>query len=50
MLLRDRVATLAEMADAAHYFYTTPHPAQEAIAEQVNAGNVAALVELHVDL
>ena len=47
MLLRDRVATLAEMADAAHYFYTTPHPAEEAIAEQVNPGNIAALVELH---
>ena len=24
VLLRDRVATLAEMADAAHYFYATP--------------------------
>ena len=26
LLLRDRVATLDEMADAAHYFYATPHP------------------------
>jgi glutamyl-tRNA synthetase len=26
ILIRDRVATLTEMADAAHYFYATPHP------------------------
>jgi glutamyl-tRNA synthetase len=26
MLLRDRVATLAEMADAAHYFYSAVSP------------------------
>ncbi len=46
LLLRDRVATLTEMADAAHYFYATPHPAPEAIAGQVNATNVPALVEI----
>ena len=46
MLLRDRVPTLVEMADAAHYFYITPHPSQEQIAEQVNASNRGALAEL----
>ncbi len=46
LLLRDRVAALTEMADAAHYFYATPHPAPEAIAGQVNATNVPALVEI----
>ena len=45
-LLRDRAATLTEMADAARYFYVTVHPAPERLAEQVNAGNRAALVEL----
>ena len=45
-LVRDRVATLAEMADAAHYFYTTPHPTPEQIAEYVTAGNRAALTAL----
>jgi glutamyl-tRNA synthetase len=43
MLLRDRVATFAEMADAAHYFYSTPHPAPELVADFVNDGNRAAL-------
>ena len=41
MLLRDRVATLAEMADAAHYFYAAPHPSAERLAEHVSAGNRA---------
>jgi glutamyl-tRNA synthetase len=50
MLLRDRVATLAEMADAAHYFYATPHPAADKIAEFVNDGNRAALAQLAADL
>jgi glutamyl-tRNA synthetase len=50
MLLRDRVATLAEMADAAHYFYVTPHPAADKIAEFVNDGNRAALAQLAADL
>ena len=36
-LLRDRVATLAEMADAAHYFYAAPHRAPEMVAEHVPA-------------
>ena len=38
--------TLVEMADAAHYFYATPHPAPDKVAEFVNDGNRAALVEL----
>jgi len=46
-LLHDRAATLAEMADAAHYFYATVHPTPERIAEHVNEGNRDALVELH---
>jgi glutamyl-tRNA synthetase len=45
-LLRDRAATLAEMADAAHYFYTTVHPAPAQLAEHVNAGSRDALIEL----
>ncbi|HEY3179606.1 MAG TPA: glutamate--tRNA ligase [Casimicrobiaceae bacterium] len=46
MLLRDRVATFAEMADAAHYFYAVPHPAVDKIAEFVNDGNREALTAL----
>ena len=46
-LLRDRVPTLAEMADAAHYFYATPHVPPEQVAEFVTDKNRAALVELH---
>jgi glutamyl-tRNA synthetase len=46
MLLRDRVPTLVEMADAAHYFYATPHPSPEQRAEQLNASNRGALAEL----
>ncbi|MEP7183250.1 MAG: glutamate--tRNA ligase [Betaproteobacteria bacterium] len=46
ILLRDRVATLVEMADAAHYFYATPHAGPEKIAEHVTADNRAALTEL----
>jgi len=49
-LLRDRAATLAEMADAARYFYATVHPPAEKIAEHVSAGNRGALVELHAEL
>jgi len=50
MLLRDRVATFAEMADAAHYFYAAPHPTVEKLAEFVNAANRPALVQLAADL
>jgi glutamyl-tRNA synthetase len=45
-LLRDRAATLVEMADAARYFYATPQAAPEQIAEHVNDGNRPALIEL----
>jgi glutamyl-tRNA synthetase len=45
-LLRDRVATLTEMADAAHYFYATPRPTRERIAEHVTAANRSALEQL----
>ena len=45
-LLRDRTATLAEMADAAHYFYAAIHPTPERLAEHVNDANRGALVEL----
>jgi len=53
MLLRDRVATLSEMADAAHYFYAATHPAVDKIAEFVNDGNreaLAALTEHFADI
>jgi glutamyl-tRNA synthetase len=36
-LLRDRVHTLAEMADAAHYFYAAPHPSRDKLAEHLTA-------------
>jgi len=37
LLLRDRVATLAEMAAAARYFYADPEPGAQAIAAHVDA-------------
>ena len=46
LLVRDRVATLAEMADAAHYFYRVPHPTPEQLAEFVTEANRVALSEL----
>jgi glutamyl-tRNA synthetase len=49
VLLRDRVATLTEMADAAHYFYVAPHPQPAKIAEHVGAGNRGALAELEAE-
>jgi glutamyl-tRNA synthetase len=48
-LLRDRVATLTEMADAAHYFYATPHPPFEKLEGFVNDGNRPALAQLAAD-
>ena len=45
-LLRDRVATLAEMADAARYFYAPPPPSPERVAEHANAASLPALSEL----
>jgi glutamyl-tRNA synthetase len=46
-LLRDRAATFAEMADAAHYFYALPVVTPEALATHVTAATRPALVELH---
>ncbi len=48
-LLRDRVATLAEMADAAHYFYVEPHAAKPLVAEYVPAATRPALIDLHTE-
>ena len=43
VLVRDRVATMAEMADAAHYFYAVPRASAERLAEHVNPANRPAL-------
>jgi glutamyl-tRNA synthetase len=47
VLLRDRVGTLVEMADAAHYFYAAPHSKPEFLAQHVPEASRAALVALH---
>jgi glutamyl-tRNA synthetase len=49
-LLRDRCATLAEMADAAHYFYADVHPPAELLAAQIVDANRPALFELESEL
>ena len=46
VLVRDRVATFAEMADAAHYFYAVPQASAERLAEHVNPANRPALEDL----
>ena len=46
MIVRDRVGTLAEMADATHYFYAVPHPKPELVAEHVGGAVREALTEL----
>jgi glutamyl-tRNA synthetase len=46
-LLRERVATLAEMADAAHYFYAAPQPRPEFLAQHVPEASRPALAEIH---
>jgi glutamyl-tRNA synthetase len=48
MLLRDRAATLADMAAAAHYFYAAPAPSPELARGQLNDTNRAALLDLIV--
>jgi glutamyl-tRNA synthetase len=48
-LLRDRAATLAEMADAARYFYEAPAPDPAMLAEQINDANRPVLGELHIE-
>jgi glutamyl-tRNA synthetase len=45
-LLRDRSATLVDMADAAGYFYALPEVSAQALAEQVPAASRGALAEL----
>ncbi len=46
MLLRDRVSTLAEMTDSAHYFYASLHPPAALVAELVGEDVRAALSDL----
>jgi glutamyl-tRNA synthetase len=46
MLLRDRVSTLTEMADAAHYFYSTVAAPAELVAELVSEPVRVALLGL----
>ena len=46
-LLRDRAATLTEMADAAHYFYATPSVAPGMLAERLADAARPALGALH---
>ncbi|HXX86649.1 MAG TPA: glutamate--tRNA ligase [Casimicrobiaceae bacterium] len=46
-LLRDRAPTLAEMTDAARYFYVTPVPSTEQVAAQMTEANRPALVDLY---
>jgi glutamyl-tRNA synthetase len=48
-LLKDRAATLVEMAEAARYFYAPVDTAPGLVAEQVGAANRAALGELHAE-
>jgi glutamyl-tRNA synthetase len=50
MLVRDRVATLTEMADAARYFYAPPQAAPELRASLVNDAIGAALADLAMEL
>jgi len=50
VLVRDRVATLVEMADAAHYFYATPGPRPELLADFVSGPVRGALSELQAQL
>jgi glutamyl-tRNA synthetase len=45
-LLRDRAATLVEMAEAARYFYREPAVPPQLLAEHVNDRNRPALLEL----
>jgi glutamyl-tRNA synthetase len=46
LILRERVATLAEMAAAAHYFYAAPQPDPQTIAAHVDAGQRPVFEEL----
>ena len=46
LLIRDRVSTLVEMAESAHFFYATLHPPAALVAELVGADVRAALSDL----
>jgi len=46
-LLRDRAATLVEMADAARYFYVAPGADPDVLAAQITDASRRALTELH---
>jgi glutamyl-tRNA synthetase len=46
-LLRERSATLAEMADDAHYFYATPHAPRELLADKLTDAVRPALHSLY---
>ena len=50
LLVRDRVATLAEMAAAARYFYETPQLAPDLLASMVNDAVGMALADLKQEL
>ena len=49
-LHKERVATLNELADAAHAYYVTPHPAVELRAQHLGASALDALRELRTRL
>ena len=46
-LFRDRVSTLVEMAEAARYFYVTPHAPADVLATHLTDASRPALVALH---
>ncbi len=46
-LYKERVATLNELADAAHPFYVATHPSDELRAQHFTAAALAALRDLH---
>jgi glutamyl-tRNA synthetase len=48
-LLRERAPTLAEMADAARYFYDAPAVDAALLATQITDANRNALAELHLE-
>ena len=45
-LLRDRAATLVDMADGATFFYMTPQPPSQLVDEQLSDANRPAIAEL----
>jgi glutamyl-tRNA synthetase len=49
LLVRDRVGTLTEMAEAARYFYAPPQPAPEWLTAQIDATKRGVLGELAIE-